>query len=138
MESFEDLLTEGFRQQFLPSQLGVEVISCGGGQAHMRLPFRASHLQNMGVLQGGIAATLIDITLAWAVLSAVHPAQTPTIDLSVSYLCPVTDEDLVCRAHVLRAGRSVAFARAEVTTTAGVLVAAGSGNFLVRQPQLDD
>ena len=134
MQTFQGFLDEGFDSPYLPSQLGVKVVSCAEGRAHMLLPFRANHLQNFGVLQGGIAATLIDITLAWAVLSRIHPAQGPTIDLSISYLRPVTSEDLECRALVLRAGRSVAYARAEVTTTSGVLVAAGSGNFLVRPP----
>lgn len=134
MQNFDEMLEDAFSARYLPAHLGVALVSCGHGKARMRLPYREAHLQNLGVLQGGITATLIDISLAWAVLSAVHPAQGHTINLTVSYLRPITTEDIECEAVVLRAGRSVAIARAEVTTASGVLVAAGSGSFLVRQP----
>jgi acyl-coenzyme A thioesterase PaaI-like protein len=74
------------------------------------------------------------MTMAWAVLSVVHPRHAPTVDLTVSYLRPVTDQDIECEAVVLRAGRSIAYARAEVVTGAGVLVASASASFLVRDP----
>jgi uncharacterized protein (TIGR00369 family) len=98
----------------------------------VRLPFRPEHRQHLGVLQGGVTATLIDVAMAWAVTSAIHPRSGPTVDLHVQYLRPVVDEDLRCEAVVIRAGRSVAAARAEVTTATGALVAVGSGSFLVR------
>ncbi len=131
---FEALLEEGFAPHLLPAHLGVEPISCGDGKARMRLPFRPQHLQNLGVIQGGIIATLADMTMAWAVLSLVHPRPAPTVDLTVSYLRPVTDQDIECEALVLRAGRSIAYARAEVVTAEGVLVASASGSFLVSAP----
>ena len=131
---FDELLEEGFAPHLLPAHLGVEPISCGDGKARMRLPFRPQHLQNLGVVQGGIIATLADMTMAWAVLSLVHPRPAPTVDLTVSYLRPVTEQDIECEAVVLRAGRSVAYARADVVNGDGVLVASASASFLVRNP----
>jgi acyl-CoA thioesterase len=131
---FDELLEEGFAPHLLPAHLGVEPISWGDGKARMRLPFRPQHLQNLGVVQGGIIATLADMTMAWAVLSLVHPRPAPTVDLTVSYLRPVTEQDIECEAVVLRAGRSVAYARADVVNGDGVLVASASASFLVRNP----
>lgn len=133
-ESFDELLKHGFEPQFLASQLGVTVVHCGDGKARMRLPVRPTLLQNFGVLQGGITATLIDITMAWAVLSAVHPRHAPTVDLTVTYLRPITVEDIECEAVVVRAGRSMSHVRAEVFTASGAVAATGSGNFLVTDP----
>jgi uncharacterized protein (TIGR00369 family) len=130
---FEELLESGFAPHLLGGHMGVQVISCGDGKARLRLPFRPHYLQNLGVMQGGVVATLADMTMAWAVLSAVHPRPAPTIDLTVSYLKPVVGQDIECEATVLRAGRSVASARAEIMTTDGVLVASASASFLVRE-----
>jgi uncharacterized protein (TIGR00369 family) len=129
---FEELLERGFAPHLLGGHMGVQVLACGDGKARLRMPFRSHYLQNMGVVQGGVIATICDMTMAWAVLSQVHPRHSPTIDLTVSYLRPVTEQDLECEAIVLRAGRSVAYARAEVMTLDGVLVATATGSFLVR------
>jgi uncharacterized protein (TIGR00369 family) len=131
-EGFEDLLERGFAPHLLGGHMGVQVLTCADGKARLRMPFRSHYLQNMGVVQGGVIATICDMTMAWAVLSQVHPRHSPTIDLNVSYLRPVTEQDLECEAIVLRAGRSVAYARAEVLTLDGVLVATATGSFLVR------
>lgn len=132
---FADLLDRGFAPHLLGGYMGVQVLACRDGRAHLRMPFRSHYLQNMGVVQGGVIATICDMTMAWAVLSQVYPRHSPTIDLNVSYLRPVTEQDLDCEAFVLRAGRSVAYARAELTNPEGVLVATATGSFLVRDEE---
>jgi uncharacterized protein (TIGR00369 family) len=131
---FEELLEHGLGPRFAAAHLGVEVVSCGDGRARMRLQVRPELMQNAGVLQGGITATLMDITMAWAVLSVIHPRHAPTVDLNVSYLRPIMEELIECEAVVVRAGRSMAHVRAEVTTESGLLAATGSGNFMVVDP----
>jgi uncharacterized protein (TIGR00369 family) len=132
--TFEELLEYGLGPQFAAAHLGVEVVRCGDGKALMRLAVRPELMQNAGVLQGGITATLMDITMAWATLSVIHPRHAPTVDLTVSYLRPIVEETIECEAVVVRAGRSMAHVRAEVTTEAGLLAATGSGNFLITDP----
>lgn len=132
--SFAELLEHGLGPRFAAAHLGVEVVHCGDGKARMRLRVRPELMQNAGVLQGGITATLIDITMAWAVLSVVYPRHAPTVDLNVSYLRPIVEETIECEAIVVRAGRSVAHVRAEVMTESGALAATGSANFLVTDP----
>ena len=132
MTELEAVQAEAFGPGLLPGHLGMTLERCGDGTAVVCLPFRPEHRQHLGVLQGGITATLIDVAMAWAVTSAIHPRSAPTVDLHVQYLLPVVDEDLRCEAVVVRAGRSAAAARADVTTATGALVAVGTGSFLVR------
>ena len=131
-QPLDELLAEGFAPGYFAELLGMSLASCGEGRARVRLPFRLAHLQNAGILQGGVTATLLDTTMAWAAISSVHPRGTATIDLSVTYLRPVVDQDLECEAVVARVGRSVAAVRAEVLTSDGTVVATGTANFLVR------
>jgi uncharacterized protein (TIGR00369 family) len=130
--TLEAMQAEAFAPGLLPAHLGMTLKSCGDGSAVVSLPFKEQHRQHLGVLQGGVTATLIDVAMAWAVASAIHPRSAPTIDLHVQYLRPVVDDDLECEAVVVRAGRSVATTRAEVRTATGTVVAVGIGSFLVR------
>ncbi|QSR32180.1 ABC transporter substrate-binding protein [Nocardioides sp. S5] len=134
-ESFDELMDLGFAPHLLAGHMGVRVLSCANGKARLRMPFRSHYLQMLGVVQGGVIATLCDMTMGWSVLSVVHPRLGPTIDLSVSYLRSAAAHDLECDAVVLRAGRSIAHARAEVLNLDGVLIATASGSFLLRDRQ---
>lgn len=132
--TFDKALEHGFGPGFAAAHLGVQVVHCGDGKARMRLPVRSELMQSAGVLQGGITATLVDITMAWAMLSVIHPRHAPTLDLHISYLRPIVQETIECEAVVVRAGRTVVHARAEVFTETGALAATGTGHFLVTGP----
>ena len=116
--------------------LGVEVAELSPGQARLSLPLRPEFLQGAGMVAGGVLATLLDETMAHAVLPALPPGQgATTVEMSVRYLSAVGPRDLdgpplVCLAKVLRQGKRVAFAEAEITL-ADRAVARASASFLV-------
>jgi uncharacterized protein (TIGR00369 family) len=60
-----------------------------------------------------------------------------SIDLSVSYLRPVraNGDALVATGRVIKPGRRVAFASAEIVDGSGQLVAIGSGGVLIMDPR---
>lgn len=77
---------------------------------------------------GGVIATLID--LAGHAAAAVKMGRmTPTIDLRIDYLRPSDGGDIIARAKLLKAGRTVARVDVEVTDTKGRVVAIGRGTF---------
>ncbi len=85
------------------------------------------HLYNpIGVVHGGLAATLLDSAAGSAVHTLV-PAGTgyTTLDLSVHYLRPVTADSGSLRAvgTVLNSGRRTALAQGELRDAAGRLLA---------------
>ncbi|MGH2953954.1 MAG: PaaI family thioesterase [Solirubrobacterales bacterium] len=86
-------------------------------------------------LQGGTIAMLADAGLLAAIWTTT-PAGTAIagLDLKVNFLRPVTGDgaDLVCRAEVEHAGRTLAIARARVENAEGkpVLLATGSAMYL--------
>ena len=77
---------------------------------------------------GGVIATLIDLA-GHAAVAVKIGKMAPTIDLRIDYLRPSTGEDLVARARLLKAGRTVARVDIEVTDTEGRLLAVGRGSF---------
>lgn len=87
-----------------------------------------------GVAQGGMVCTMLDSAVALAVWTTLDPGYGPTsIDITVNYLRPVTvaSGPLVVTGVVIKPGRRVALASAEVVDAAGKTVATATSNLLV-------
>jgi uncharacterized protein (TIGR00369 family) len=88
----------------------------------------------IGLVHGGLVCTLADTVAGCAVQTTLAPGQGYTsIDLSVSYLRPVTRNSGRLRGvgRVVKPGRRVAFAEAEIFDGSGALVAAATSSCLV-------
>ncbi|EGB15344.1 thioesterase superfamily protein [Pseudodesulfovibrio mercurii] len=98
--------------------LGIVVDSIEPDRAVLRLPFRPELTQGARMVAGGVLATLLDETMAHAVLGGNRPGErTTTVDLSVSYLRAVKPgSDLTCEARVVKRGGRVLFVEAAVSS----------------------
>ncbi|MES9996549.1 hotdog fold thioesterase [Desulfovibrio aminophilus] len=118
--------------------LGIEVVGMDDEKTVLRLTPRAETLQGGNVLAGGIMATLLDETMAHAVLRTLKPGQTTaTVEMSTRFFNPVTASavdgpPLVCEAQVVRKGQRIAFAEAEIRDHQGSTVARCSACFVIR------
>ena len=77
---------------------------------------------------GGVIATLIDLA-GHAAVAVKIGRMAPTIDLRIDYLRPSSGEDLVARARLIKAGRTVGRVDVEINDTQGRLIALGRGSF---------
>ena len=112
--------------------VGVQVDELRRDYARMSLPWRAELNQPTGLMHGGAIATLIDTVVVPAIGTAYEdPRPFSTIELSVRYLAPVRQEDLVAEGWVTRRGRRVVFCEVEVRTAAAVKVATGNSIYVV-------
>ncbi|BDQ34116.1 PaaI family thioesterase [Pseudodesulfovibrio portus] len=112
--------------------LGLEVETFEPDRAVLRLVCRPELVQGAGLVAGGVLATLLDETMAHAVLAGNQPGQkTTTVDMSVSYLRPVNPCDvLVCEAEVIKRGGRVLFVEA-CARVAAKEVARATASFLL-------
>jgi uncharacterized protein (TIGR00369 family) len=91
----------------------------------------------IGLVHGGLVCTLADSAAGCAVHTTLEPgAGYTSIDITVNYLRPVTlaSGTLVATGRVTKPGRRVALATAEVTDSAGRLVATATSNCLILSP----
>jgi uncharacterized protein (TIGR00369 family) len=79
-----------------------------------------------GQYHGGVIASLIDIAGDFALIAMLGYG-VPTINFRVDYLRPATRTDLLARAQVRRAGRTIGVVDIDVTDSNGRLVALGRG-----------
>ena len=111
--------------------LGIEIENLAFGSATLGIRVRKKLTQNHGVVHGGAMASLIDSATAFAIITLLAPAEkVTTVDLTISYLRPVTNGRLICRAKVLRAGRRILVVSAEVLDGEQTLVATALSTYI--------
>ena len=106
------------------SWAGLSVIDAAPGVVEVALDAEPHHLNLQGALHGGMIATLADTAAGLAVRTELAPGRSHvTASLTVHYLRPGGPGRIVGRGQVLRRGRSLAHATAEVLDAQGRLLA---------------
>jgi acyl-CoA thioesterase len=102
--------------------IGIELEETGSGTATLAFDVREELKQNNGVVHGGAIASLIDTAAAFAIISLLPPSErATTVDLTISYLKPLTRGRARAVARVLRAGRRLLVVSVELFDEAGNL-----------------
>lgn len=107
--------------------LGLELIELdsAAGRARFRMVARPDFCNPMGKLQGGIITTALDDAAATACIAkAGRRVGVPTIEFKVSFLAPARmGAELFCEGRVVKLGRTISFAEADMTDADGRLIA---------------
>jgi uncharacterized protein (TIGR00369 family) len=113
--------------------LQFELTETTGDRAVLRMPAQAWFAQEMGVVHGGVIASLADTAAVYAILQALPP-QTPmtSIEFKVNFLAAasVAAGELVATATVVRRGRQVAVVSSTVEQ-GGKPIATGLFTYLI-------
>jgi uncharacterized protein (TIGR00369 family) len=111
--------------------LGIELDAIESGAATLGLNIREELTQNHGVVHGGAIASLIDTATAFAIISVLAPREkVTTVDLTISYLRPLTTGRVTAAARVLRAGRRLFVVSAEVRDEDGKLATTALSTYI--------
>ncbi len=118
--------------------LGIELVEVEPYRSKLRVALRPDLCQPMGIMHGGVIATLVDTAIAQALLltpeyMAAHAqgGRIVTVDLRIKYLRPVTEGAITCEALIPRVGRQITHATATVTNDAGKEVALGDSIYMI-------
>ncbi|NQX10066.1 PaaI family thioesterase [Microbacteriaceae bacterium VKM Ac-2855] len=114
--------------------MGFTLVSAREGEAVFTCSPDESVYNPIGTVHGGLVCTLLDSACGCAVQSTLEQGLGYTsIDLSVSYLRPIFAHsgELRCVGRVVKPGRRVAFAEAEVSDGSGRVIARATSSLLV-------
>ena len=104
--------------------LGIKLVEIELEKVVMSLEMQEKLRQPQRLLHGGATASLIDTAMAFAVITRLTEGESAaTVDLTVQYLRPHTEGEIICTAKVLRAGKRLLFLSAEVVNDNGKLIA---------------
>lgn len=117
------------RQHFM-KLVGFTLDLIEPGKAAGRLKLQQAHLQQTGLVHGGVTATLADIVTGFAAYTLVPETHhVVTAELSISYLLPGKGTELEAIGWVLKSGAKINFCESEIWALQGqerVLIAKAS------------
>ncbi len=125
----DDELLQRMRKRQAPTSalLGMELVALdsAAGTCRFRMEAVPRLCNPMGNLQGGIIATALDDAAATAcIVKAGRRVGVPTIEFKVSFYGPAPmNSEVFFDGRVLKLGRTITFAEADMTNTDGKLLA---------------
>ena len=115
--------------------MGFDLIDAGEGRAVFAVTPEEFHYNPIGVVHGGLAATLIDSATGCAVQSTLEPGLAyTTLEVKVNFARAITRDTgrVVCEGTVIHRGRRIATAEARLVAEAsGRLHAHGTATCLL-------
>ncbi|XP_042539777.1 acyl-coenzyme A thioesterase 13, partial [Dipodomys spectabilis] len=105
----------------------VTVVSAAPEKLVCEMKVEEQHTNKLGTLHGGLTATLIDSISTMALMCTERGAPGVSVDMNITYMSPAKiGEEVVITAHILKQGRTLAFASVDLTNKAtGKLIAQG-------------
>jgi uncharacterized protein (TIGR00369 family) len=114
--AFAERVVASFTRQAFMSFIGARVVAVEPGGCDIELPFRPELGQQHGFFHGGVVGTLADNACGYASFTlAAADASILTVEYKVNLMAPAAGAVLIARGRVLRPGRTLVVARADVS-----------------------
>ncbi|MBL6780529.1 MAG: PaaI family thioesterase [Alphaproteobacteria bacterium] len=118
---------------------GIMILDWQDGLAALRVDLAHDHLNPLGLVHGGLYASMLDVALAMS--GSYRPAPEGlypglTLSLTTQYIAPLQLEDsfAIAKARRTGGGKTVFFAKGEVLAPDGRVIASASGVFKPGRP----
>jgi uncharacterized protein (TIGR00369 family) len=114
---------DSFARQKAMTLIGASLSAVHNGETEIRLPYRDDLTQQKGFVHGGIIGMIADSAAGYAAYSLMpESASLVTVEYKMNILAPARGA-LVARGKVIKSGRTLTVARAEVYAEDGTHVA---------------
>jgi uncharacterized protein (TIGR00369 family) len=112
---FREVIAAALKGQRLMQYLGCELLHLEPGHAIAEVTLQEHHQQQLGIVHGGLIATLADVAAGFASFTLTPAGLQPvTVDLHVLFFQPGRGERLRAIGRVLHAGNRLHFAEARI------------------------
>jgi uncharacterized protein (TIGR00369 family) len=120
---FEQRCRESFSRQKAMALIGASLTTVEPGYAEVALPWRADLTQQKGYVHGGILGMIADTACGYSAFSLMPPGcSLVTVEYKINILSPARGA-LLAKGQVVKPGRTLTIARAEVYAEDGKHVA---------------
>jgi len=111
---------ESFDAQRLMATIGARLTRVAAGEIEIRVPFRSDLTQQHGFLHAGVVAAALDSACGYAAFTLMpEGAGVLSVEFKTNLLAPARGEELIARARVVRAGRTITVSQGDATMLAG-------------------
>jgi uncharacterized protein (TIGR00369 family) len=117
---FSEEIKESFAKQSIMVLIGAELSLVEPGIVEVAVPFRSDLAQQHGYLHAGIVTTIADSAAGYAAYSLMPAgSEVLSVEFKVSLLRPARGVSFLAHAEVIKPGRTLTVARADVFGIAG-------------------
>ncbi len=114
-DSLRERIARSFDRQRLMTTLGAELGLVEPGVVEIELPFALRLTQQHGFLHAGTIASIADSAAGYAALTMMPPeAAVLSVEFKINLLAPAAGDSFIARGRVIRAGRTITVAAADV------------------------
>jgi uncharacterized protein (TIGR00369 family) len=111
---------DSFARQSLLATLGAELAEVSDGEVAIRLPFGQHLCQQHGFAHAGAIAAIADSACGYACLTRMPAGSAVlSVEFKINLLAPAEGSSFIARGRVVRMGRSLGVATAEVHSYGG-------------------
>lgn len=111
----ESRIRQSFERQALMRTLGAELVAVGDGEVHIRLQASPHIAQQHGFAHAGAIASIADSACGYACLLRMGEDDAVlSVEFKINLMAPATGSAFLAVGKVLRAGRTISVATAEV------------------------
>ena len=117
---FVSRVRASFGRQRAMALIGASLTLVEPGHVEIELPYREDLTQQKGYVHGGIVGMIADSACGYAAYTLM-PATSSlvTVEYKINLLSPAVGERLIARGEVIKPGRTLSVARAEVFARQG-------------------
>jgi uncharacterized protein (TIGR00369 family) len=110
---------ESFDAQRLMATIGARLARVAAGEIEIRVPFRADLTQQHGFLHAGVVAAALDSACGYAAFTLMpEGAGVLSVEFKTNLLAAARGEELIARARVVRAGRTITVSQGDASMLA--------------------
>ncbi|MGL5362201.1 MAG: PaaI family thioesterase [Bosea sp. (in: a-proteobacteria)] len=112
---FAARVTASFAKQGIMGTIGATLSKVAKGEVEITLPVAPQVSQQHGFVHAGVVAAIADSACGYAALSLMPPgAGVLTTEFKINLMAPAGGEHLVARGRIIKSGRTLTVAQAEV------------------------
>lgn len=111
--------------------ISMEIKDIAYGQCRIEVEVGEKHLQNFGVVHGGVYASLVDAAAFWAVYPQLDEALgMTTVENKINFLAPASAGGLIARGRSIKVGKTLCLGEALIEDERGKLLAHGTSTMM--------
>ena len=116
----EDRIRASFAKQGLMGTLGATLVAVASGRVEIALVPTPAISQQHGFVHAGAVSAIADTAAGYAALSLMPPGRgVLTTEFKINLLAPAIGDRILARGSVVKAGRTLTLAQAEVIAEGG-------------------
>lgn len=112
---FAERVAASFARQGIMATIGARLGRVAPGEVEITLPVATAVTQQHGFVHAGVVAAIADSACGYAALSLMPSgAGVLTTEFKINLMSPAGGDSLIARGRVIKAGRTISAAQAEV------------------------